>query len=108
MTVFDSFGFARFREAVPLASISITGGHVDRVVDPAALARFRALLEETFPGARLIIRTQFRPEGYGHARTVNVTPVTPPNGREDERRLGITRMDIGDLWRAMVGWPEGL
>ena len=108
MTAYDSMGFPRLREPMALATISITGSYVDRTLDQAALARYRALLEDHFPGARITIRTLWKPEGYGHCRRVEVTPREAPIGREQERQLGIIRMDIGDLWRSMVGWPEGL
>lgn len=98
----------RFRDPVALRAINVTGGYVQAQLDRAALARYRALLEATFPGAKIVIRTQFRPEEYGHARTVNATPPKTPETAEERRRLGITRMDIGDAWRALVGWPEGL
>lgn len=108
MTAYDSMGFARLREPVALSSVSITGSFVSRTIDAAALADYRAMLEAHFPAARITIRTLWKPEGYGHARRVDVTPVSPPIGREQERQLGITRSDIGDLWRSMVGWPESL
>lgn len=106
--MFDSdFGY-RFRDPVALRAVNVTGGYVQAQLDRVALARYRALLETTFPGAKIVIRTQFRPEGYGHARTVNVTPLKAPGTAEEQRLLGITRMDVGDAWRALVGWPEGL
>lgn len=103
----SDFGY-RFRDPVALRAVSVTGGYIQGQLDRAALARYRALLEMTFPDAKIVIRTQFRPEEYGHARTVNVIPLKTPETAEEKRRLGITRMDIGDAWRALVGWPEGL